>query len=330
MPNLTPLQTLSSRAIIGRFYQTFESEMKQGLVGKLAARFTSNQESETYKWLGQVPGVREFLGERMMKQLRASGVTIVNRKWESSLQIDVDDIRRDKTGQVSVRIDELAAKFADHPAKLLTDLIIQGENTTLAACHDGQALFSASHRYMDASDAGGAQINLLTNTQVPALNVATATAPTEQEMALAILNSIAYQFGYVDDAGDPINQQARSFAVLVPISLFGTALAAVSNAMLLGTGGASFSNPLKSTGWSIEVVPMPRLTIAGWTDRFVIARTDGSSAAFIMQEEVSPKVTYLGDESEFAKLNQKHLAMVDGTYNVGLGHWQNIVKATLS
>ena len=62
--------------------------------------FTSTQESETYRWLGMVPGAR--VDRRAQRVLRAQGVTIVNKTWESTIRVDADEQRRDKTGQVLV------------------------------------------------------------------------------------------------------------------------------------------------------------------------------------------------------------------------------------
>jgi phage major head subunit gpT-like protein len=110
---------LSSRAIIGRFYHTLEATMGKDWVSKVAMLFQSDQESETYKWLGFTPALREWLGGRNAKGLRENGITIANKTFESTLEISVDDLRRDKTGQIIVRIDELADRVVEHWANVL-------------------------------------------------------------------------------------------------------------------------------------------------------------------------------------------------------------------
>ena len=86
--------------------------------------FTSDQESETYKWLGQVPSMREWEGGREPKGFKVDGITITNRHFEDSIEIPLVDLRRDKTGQIMVRIEELADATKTHWAKLLSELIV--------------------------------------------------------------------------------------------------------------------------------------------------------------------------------------------------------------
>jgi phage major head subunit gpT-like protein len=115
---------LSSRAIIGRFYQRLEQNPGLEWVAALSNYFTSDQESETYKWLGQVPVMREWIGGRQAKGFRENGITIENKHFEATLEVLVRELRRDKTGQVMVRVDELADRTNAHWAKLLSELII--------------------------------------------------------------------------------------------------------------------------------------------------------------------------------------------------------------
>jgi len=55
---------LSSRAIIGTFYQRLEVMQQASWVGDLGMYFSTDQESETYKWLGMAPALREWIGGR--------------------------------------------------------------------------------------------------------------------------------------------------------------------------------------------------------------------------------------------------------------------------
>lgn len=87
---------LSSRAIIGRFYQRLEQNPGLEWVAALSNYFTSDQESETYKWLGQVPVMREWIGGRQAKGFRENGITIENKHFEATLEVLVRELRRDK------------------------------------------------------------------------------------------------------------------------------------------------------------------------------------------------------------------------------------------
>src|ERR1051325_2608810 len=74
-------------------------------------------------------------------------LTIVNKTWESTIRIDADEQRRDKTGQIMVRVNELARRVATHPNKLLSTLISSGASS---ACYDGQYFFDTDHSEGDS------------------------------------------------------------------------------------------------------------------------------------------------------------------------------------
>lgn len=138
---------LSSRAIIGRFFQRLEVVQAQSWVNQIGMYFSSDQESETYKWLGQSPAMREWIGGRHAKGFRENGITIANKKFEATLTVPVDWLRRDKTGQLQVRIDELVGRTVTHWGSLLSSLILAGES---AACYDGQFYFDTDHSEGDS------------------------------------------------------------------------------------------------------------------------------------------------------------------------------------
>jgi len=313
------LKGLSSRAIIGRFYETLEASLGKSWISKVAMGFDSNQESETYKWLGFSPALREWIGGRQAKGLRENGITIANKKFEATLEIDVDDLRRDKTGQIEVRIDELADRVNEHWAKLLSTLIINGEST---ACYDSQYFFDTDHSEGDS----GAQSNDLAAGDYSELNVATATNPTANELANVILKMIQHLYSLKDDQGEPMNELARSFLVMVPIPFWGAALQAVRS-NLLNTGSGSIDNPLKNAEVVINVAANARLT---WTTKLAVFRTDGRAKPLITQEEEIVKMQAIGEGSEEEFKNNRHLYGVKTLRNVGYGYWTQAVLATLS
>ena len=195
---------LSSRAITGMFFVALQQYMGLSWIPNISMEFDSDQESETYKWLGMVPMMREWIGSRQAKGFRDNGITITNKKFEATLDVLVDWLRRDKTGQLKIRIAELAGRAGGHWGKLLSTLITNGTGSTSGLCYDGQYFFDSDHSEGDS----GTQLNLLTNSQVGALDVTTATTPTPVEAAKAILGVIGYMLTYKDDQGEPMNVQA--------------------------------------------------------------------------------------------------------------------------
>jgi phage major head subunit gpT-like protein len=66
-----------------------------------------------------LPGVREWIGDRQFKQLRAANYTLANKKWESSLEFEKDDVDDDRTGSFLPQIKQLADEATYHPDELL-------------------------------------------------------------------------------------------------------------------------------------------------------------------------------------------------------------------
>lgn len=305
-------QSLSSRAIIGKFYHALEQNEAASWVNPLSMQFNSDQESETYKWLGQSPGMREWIGGRNAKGLRENGITIANKKFEATLEIPVDWIRRDKTGQIMVRINELARRANAHWASLLSTLIINGES---AVCYDGQYFFDTDHLEGDS----GTQSNSIQ------YDVTTTTAPTAAEMQTAILNGIQKIYGFKDDVGEPLNEDATAFTVMVPVPFLQAAGAALGATVVAQT-----SNIIQAVGslggFQVNLAVNPRLT---WTTKLAVFRADGDVAPFIRQEEEGIKIAAIAENSELEFTTDMHQYGVKAIRNVGYGYWQKACLVTL-
>lgn len=304
--------TLGSRAIIGRFYQALEQDAGVGWVDPISMLFQSDQASETYAWLGQSPAMREWIGGRNAKGFRENGITIANKKYEATLEIPLDWMRRDKTGQIQVRIDEMAQRANAHWAKLSTALIIAGESAT---GYDGQFFFDTDHSEGDS----GTQDNDIT------VDITTTTAPTAAEMETAILKATQQIIGFKDDQGEPMNEAARRFVVMVPTPFMAAAAAALNNPIIT-TGSTSFTNTLVNLGgFSYQLAINPRLT---WTTKFALFRADGGASALIRQEEEPLQISALAEGSEEEFKHDRHLYGIKAMRNVGYGYWQKACLVT--
>ncbi len=308
------LGDLGSRAIIGEYYARLEQDLGNTWQAAVSNYFTSSQESETYKWLGQVPGMREWIGGRQAKGLRVDGVTIKNVLYEATLEIDIDDLRRDKTGQILVRIGELAQRTNAHWAKLLSALINGGPSTV---CYDGQFFFDTDHVTGDS----GSQSNDVS------FDAATASAPTAGEFESAILSSVEAMYGFLDDQGEPINENARKFLVMVKPSHLKAAAAALNNPIIID-GSTSRTNTLTTLGgWQFELAVNARMSIS---NAFATFRTDGDVQSLIRQEEEGVKVAAIAEGSELEFKERKHHYGVSAIRNVGYGLWQRSVLTTFT
>ncbi len=80
-------QLLSSRAVLGMYFARLENPVNAGWIDGISNLFGSDQASETYPFLGQVPRYREWIGGRQAKGLRGSSLTIRNKHYEATLEI---------------------------------------------------------------------------------------------------------------------------------------------------------------------------------------------------------------------------------------------------
>jgi len=305
---------LSSRAVIGMYFEALAAAAKLGWVDAVSNYFGSDQGSEEYAWLGMPPALREWVGGRQAKGFSQNGIVIANKHFEATLEIALKDLRRDKTGQLRARIAEFAQRGQAHFASLLSTLIVNGASTT---CYDGQYFFDTDH----AEGKSGTLSNSITTdiSALPAEAHGAVTAPSKEEMLQAIIASVSQMLTFKDDQGEPINETASAFHVMVPVSLQSAAQSALSRANVAGPGMVNID------GYTIGLSVNPRLTANGWTDKFVTCRTDGSIKPLIRQEETEPTVKMKDENSEFAFDNDAIQVGIDTWRNVGYGRWQGAV-----
>lgn len=314
------MQTLTSRGIIGSFYHALEQDVGAEWINSMSMQFQSNQESESYNWLGQSPMMREWIGGRLAKGLRETGIIIPNKKFEATLEIPVDWIRRDKTGQIMLRINELARRANAHWAGLLTTLIINGESYD---CYDGKYFFDTTHAEGESGNqSNDVGFNVRNSTEYPS----TTTKPSDRDMQDAILTGIEAILGFVDDQKQPLNEGARNFTVMVPLPYMHAAGGALGATVINNT-----VNKLAAVGslggFTVNIVINPRLT---WTTKFAVFRTDGDTAPFIRQEEQQIQMQAIAEGSELEFTDDVHQYGIRAMRNVGYGFWQKACLVTFA
>jgi phage major head subunit gpT-like protein len=121
---------------------------------EIAMAVPSSARDETYGWLGAFPQLREWVGPRHVKGLKAHGFTIVNRKFESTVSVSRDDIADDRLGVFKPMFSEMGTIAARHPDELVFELLKSGFDSP---CFDGQNFFDTDH---PLDDAGGATVTV--------------------------------------------------------------------------------------------------------------------------------------------------------------------------
>lgn len=109
---------------------------------KIAKLVKSNGKSNTYEWLSQFPAFREWVGSRLHKVFKETAYTVVNRKFESTVDVQRTDIEDDNIGQYGT----LAESAGQSATDLKNDLVFQALSAGFASvCYDGQYFFDTDH-----------------------------------------------------------------------------------------------------------------------------------------------------------------------------------------
>jgi len=314
------IEKLTERQVVGEFYKTLEQDLGASWINLISNLFPSDQASEQYAWLGMSPALREWIGGRNAKGFRENNLTIINKHYEATLEILVKDLRREKSGQALVRIQDLARRANAHWASLLSALIIAGESTV---CYDGQYFFDTDHNEGDS----GAQDNDITVdiSAMPCISHGTTTAPSVEEMQWAIVKGIQAICGFKDDQAEPMNENAVGFLAMVPIAFMNVAMQAVATPAQI----AATQTALEAAKQRFNIEVAPNVRLSAWTDRFPIFRTDSAIKALIRQEETEVQMKVKGEGSEYEFDNAAHQYGVDTWRNVGYGYWQDACLVTL-
>jgi hypothetical protein len=280
-------RSLSFRNVKGTYFWALEKRTNASWVNRIATTINTDQPSEILKWLEGAPAMTKFTGERDAKSLKDFGLTIVSDKFTSTLEFDIDDVRRDKTGQINRRVQELGGKAATLPERLLTSLITANPNG-----FDGAAFFATSHNHGGTCDNDKSFTTVAPDT------------PTTAEMSAAILQGVQAMYAVTDDQGEPANEEAMAFEIMVPVKYWAAARGALANVYT----SAGVSNTLPSAGLSLTLSVNPRLSGAASASgrRFYIFRTDAPIAPCLWQEEtIGDAFKTLGPDSTEAFWKEK-------------------------
>jgi phage major head subunit gpT-like protein len=262
---------------------------------------------EKYAWLGGLPSVREWLGDRVFNELRASDFVLSNKLWEDSILVPKTNIDDDRMGLYDAMFENLGQRAALHPDKLLMQAIVAGEST---ACHDGQFFFDTDHSWGDS----GTQDNDLTGA------AATGTQPTEAEFKAAFEACVAAMLGFKDDRGEPLNQptvgQVNDLMVLVPVAYYAVAIKAITAAII--------GNNSNVQVWTPRIVASPFLTSGA---KFYTFYTGSPLKPFVFQAR-EPLSRQKKGHDDIETKDVKF--MTQARYNVGYLAWWNAVLYTFT
>lgn len=246
------LQALNT-GLRANFRDGFASMRDVAFYNMVATTVPSTSVSNTYGWLGDFPRLREWVGDRVVKDIKENGYTITNRLFESTLGVQRTQIEDDQFGHYSPIAMSIGQEAGQHPDVLLNDLIAAGFATV---CYDGQFFFDTDHPVRANADGTGATTtvsNLVAGTD-PAwylLDTSKALRPfifqerTKPEMEMkfdpstsdTVFNKDLYQWGirYRCAAGYAFWQMARASRAALTVANYEAGRTAMRQ--LKGDGG---------------------------------------------------------------------------------------------
>lgn len=117
---------------------------------RIAMLIPSAAKSETYHWLGALPGMRELIGAAVVQNLTAHDYTIRAKEWESTIGVKQIDIETDSYGIYGPMFSTMGLVARQHPDELIAQLLVQGFTLT---DYTGSPFF-ANNKKREAGDKG--------------------------------------------------------------------------------------------------------------------------------------------------------------------------------
>lgn len=252
----------------------------------LAMRVESVTRQEEYRWLGALPGLREWLGERAVKDLAQDGFVIKNRDFEATVAVSRNDIEDDNLSLYKPLFAQLGELARQHPDQMLFELLAGGFTT---ACHDGQFFFDTGHP-SGAQAAWG-------NKSTDALSAASYETARHAMMSL------------VNDEGRPMRLMPSS--LIVPPQLEKTALD-----ILRADRSANGASNVWANSADIIVAPELAANPTYW----FLADLRRAVKPFILQMRQAPRFTAMDNpEDENVFMRKEYLYGVDYRGAAGYG-----------
>lgn len=274
---------------------------------EITTRVDSTTDGEKYGWLGTMPGMREWLGDRKFYELRGTTYELLNKHWESGIKVRKTDIDDGKLMRYTPLAQNLANEAAYHPDELVTTAVVNGESV---AAHDGQFFFDTDHSWGDS----GSQSNDLT------YDVTTPAAPTAAEFLAAFEQAVAALIGFKNDRGKslirPLVGQMSNLIVMVPTNMRVAATKAFEATDISGTTNVIVDRP--------RIVTNTHLTS---TTKFYVFYVGGPLKPLVFQarEPLSRQIADVDNmQVKHAKL------MTEARYNVGYLAWWYAALTTLT
>lgn len=109
---------------------------------RIATLMPSSTAKEVYPWLGQAPRMRQWIGDRVIKQMKAHKYEIVNKPFELTVGVEREAVEDDTFNTYTPMFEEMGVSTAEWPNDVIFGMLKDGET---ALAYDEVPFFSANH-----------------------------------------------------------------------------------------------------------------------------------------------------------------------------------------
>ncbi len=124
----------------------------------IATPVNSSTGTEEYGWIGKLPNVREWIGDRVVQNISTSSYSLKNKTFELTIGVEREHIEDDNLGVYTPLFQEMGASAAGFPNIQLFTLLKAG---FASPCYDGQFFFDTDHPVIDKD---GVTVDSVANT----------------------------------------------------------------------------------------------------------------------------------------------------------------------
>lgn len=143
-------------------YTGFSAAFAGGFAGaasvydRVATRVPSTTSENEYGWLGQIPGFREWIGDRHIQSMAVHDYALKNKPFEMTIGVNRDHIEDDNLGIYAPMFSEMGRAGATFPNELVFGLLKDGFSQN---CYDGQYFFDTDHPVINEDGSTGTVSN---------------------------------------------------------------------------------------------------------------------------------------------------------------------------
>ncbi|MEW9304718.1 Mu-like prophage major head subunit gpT family protein [Labrys neptuniae] len=141
-----------TRTVLSTLYTGFSTAFQSGFSGvtpqynRVAQVVPSTTRVNEYGWMADLPGIREWLGDRLVKNLETNSYQLRNKSFESTVGVKREDIEDDNLGMFGTIVTEMGRLSAVFPDEQVWPLLTNG---WAGKCYDGKPFFSEDHPVLD-------------------------------------------------------------------------------------------------------------------------------------------------------------------------------------